>query len=120
MTTPTLTPAGEATPGPSSRPAPQVGTAALTYDETVVLDMFGEWDRAGTCASAWGHPATLLSDAETNAACDKLVVAGLLFPTWETQRDGLPNLTPAGKAALALTQGAAPAGGANPQSGDDQ
>ena len=29
MTTPTLTPAGEATPGPSSRPAPQVATPGL-------------------------------------------------------------------------------------------
>lgn len=110
MTTPT-SPGATATPGPSSRPAPQGATPGLTYAETVVMDMFGEWDRAGTCASAWGHPATLLSDAEIKAVCSRLIGLGFVVPTWETQRDGLPILTPAGTAALALAHGAAPAGG---------
>ncbi len=84
MTTPTLTPAGDATPGPSSRPAPQVGTAEV------------------------------LARAEALYEQSRKRVSGR--PPWAKLNPADPydmgmRETAIRQAALALAQGAAPAGG---------
>lgn len=73
-------------------------------DRALVLDLFAKWDRAGTCSSAWDHPATKLADEDVNAACDALVTDGYLVPDWPTLPDGQSNLTPIGLAAHAAAQ----------------
>ena len=125
MTTPTLTPAGEATPGPSSRPAPQVGTSTP-----------GPWSATRSDPSRGADVWNITACPAPNQEKDICDVPGgphqeanaRLIAAAPAMRDALEDLvvairygwdlaqyTTAARTALALAHGAAPAGGADPE-----
>jgi hypothetical protein len=154
MTAPTLTPAGEATPGPSSRPAPQVATpddfaslceenvalrSALMARPAIAEEIRQQWDigmKSGKLLIALIDPGmryrtdiTQIHEARALVKSAPAMRDALqaMVDLFEDRRSDDPDLfrNIAGtvlkaRTALALAHGAAPAGGANPQSGDEE
>ena len=140
MTTSTLTPAGEATPGPSSRPASQVGILGpwrvLGDGVTIAQDRKTHRTHVARALEIYGDRAEREANAKLLAAAwsmrDALqamveICERSFAPSHAALAMGSKNwvegrqLRAAVDAALAaLAHGAVPAGGTNPQSGDEE